>query len=116
MIRHHLHHGILEIEPGDTLKREDIETLTRVVDDYLATHEKLHGLLIYTKHFPVWEDFHTMVRHFTFVKDHHRRIGKVALVTDSPVATIAPLVGHFTQAEVKKLGYSEREQALKWLG
>jgi hypothetical protein len=51
-----------------------------------------------------------------FVKDHHRKIGKVALVTDSKAAAVAEsLAKHFVSAQIKHFDFTEKEQALVWL-
>ena len=77
MIKRHIHHSILQIELVENLSEEDFKELTQVVDTYLATHEKLRGILIHTEHFPIWKNFQALMSHFTFVKDHHKSINKI---------------------------------------
>lgn len=41
-----------------------------------------------------------LLRHIRFVRDHHRRIGRIALVTDAKLASLATLIGeYFIRAE-----------------
>ena len=109
-------HAIAVVEPSGPLSAEDFSELTNAVDAYLETHESLKGLLIHTQVFPGWEDFEGLIGHIKFVKDHHQRIQKVALVSDSKMASIAPrLASHFISAEVKSFDYNSGDEALSWL-
>lgn len=108
--------GVLIVEPKGPLTRDDFDQLTAEVDLYLARREVLGGLLIHMSRFPGWEDFSGMAGHFRFVRDHHRRVRKVALASDSTVARIVPtLAEHFVSAEIKRFEFDERDAALEWL-
>jgi hypothetical protein len=51
-----------------------------------------------------------------FVRDHHKKVERVAVVTDSQVAGIAESLGkHFTSAEVRHFPFSDDVKALDWL-
>jgi len=51
-----------------------------------------------------------------FVHDHHRKIDRVAAVTDNAFLKIAPkIAGHFAHAEIKVFGSGEKDSALAWL-
>ena len=118
MIKHRIMRteGILVIEPIAALSEEDFRGLTVSVDAYLTEQPALHGLLIHAKHFPGWENFAGLSAHLRFVREHHRKIERIALVTDSPLGTVAPaLAMHFVSAEIRHFGYSEFEEALLWL-
>jgi len=53
---------------------------------------------------------------FKFIKQHHKKISHVALVSDSPVGTFAEhIAGHFVSAEVKSFSFSELEESMKWI-
>ncbi|BDS08116.1 hypothetical protein NT6N_31560 [Oceaniferula spumae] len=108
--------AVVVVIPNGPLTETDFVQLTADVDAWLATHQSLNGLLIYTKTFPGWEDFDGLLEHIKFVKDHHQKIGKVALVSDSKLATIAPrLAKHFIEAQIKTFGYDHYGSALAWL-
>ncbi len=108
--------GIAIVEPKNSLSKQDFKTLAESVDAYLATHDCLNGLLIHVAEFPGWNDLGGFVAHMKFVKDHHRKIKKVALASDSRIASIVPtLANHFVAAEVKSFEYEERDEALAWL-
>ena len=57
-----------------------------------------------------------MAAHFRFVRDHHKRIKKVGLVTDSAVGTVAErLAAHFVSAEIRHFAAGEVEAAKQWV-
>ena len=108
--------GVLIVMPEGPLASNDFAELTEVVDPYIEKHGKLNGLMIYTKSFPGWKDFEGLVSHFRFVKDHHRNLTKVALVTDSKAASVAEtLAKHFVSAEIKHFDFADKNTALDWL-
>jgi hypothetical protein len=108
--------GILMLEPEGHLSAADFAELTRVVDQYLYAHGRLNGLLIEAASFPGWEDFTALVSHLRFIRDHHRKIRRIAVVTDSKVLTLGPkLASHFVSAEVQTFPGAQRAVALQWL-
>jgi hypothetical protein len=108
--------GILVLKPQAPLSKEDFGGLSAVVNAYLSDHEKLHGVLIHAREFPGWENFGGFIAHMHFVREHHRQVERVAIVTDSPVAGIAgSLAKHFTSAEIRHFAFFDEVKALKWL-
>ncbi len=107
---------IVIIEPKGPLSEADFRDLTADVDFHLTRSGMLRGILIHTKQFPGWENLKAMTGHFRFVHDHHRKIEKVAIVSDSRLAEIAQkLAEHFISAEIRHFAYDERDAALAWL-
>ncbi|PRC91198.1 STAS/SEC14 domain-containing protein [Solimicrobium silvestre] len=110
------HAGILVLKPQTPLSKEDFDGLSVVVDAYLSEHLKLKGVLIHTKGFPGWENFGGFVAHMHFVSEHHKKVERVAIVTDTHFADIAESLGkHFISAEIKHFPFADDVQALKWL-
>lgn len=108
--------GILIVRPRAPLEQADFEALSAAVDPFIERQGKLHGLLVEAESFPGWKDFAAMLAHFRFVKDHHRRIDKVAAATDSAFLKIAPAIArHFVSAEIRHFDYADRDRALAWL-
>jgi hypothetical protein len=53
-----------------------------------------------------------MAAHFRFVKDHHKRIKKIAVVTDSAMGTLAEkLASHFVSATIKHFPAGQTQAA-----
>jgi hypothetical protein len=118
MLEHHLdeNDGILTVEPSARLAAEDFAALAAVVDGYLEKNEALAGLLIDAEAFPGWEDFAALLSHLKFVREHHRRIKKVAALSDSAMLKFMPrIAAHFVSAEVRHFATAERSAALDWL-
>ena len=107
--------GILIVVPEGRLEADDFKALANVADPYIEQNGELNGLMIYTESFPGWENFDALTSHILFVKDHHRNLAKVALVTDSKLASMAEsLAKHFVSATIKHFDYSEKDVALDW--
>ena len=108
--------GILVLKPNAPLTEEDFGGLSATVDSYLSDHAKLHGVLIHTRKFPGWENFGGFTAHMHFVREHHKKVERVAVVTDSQIAGIAESLGnHFTSAEVRHFPFPDDVKALDWL-
>ena len=51
-----------------------------------------------------------------FVRDQHKKVKRLALVTDSHFAATAESLGkHFTSAEIRHFPYADDAIALDWL-
>jgi len=108
--------GIAFLEPVGKLAENDFKVASKIIDSYLEKHEKLQGLIIHVRFFPGWDSFSSLVGHLKFVKAHHKRISRVAFVTDSPVGSIAEKVArHFVRAEVKSFAFDEIAASKKWI-
>lgn len=117
MLKHELltDKGILIARPGGPLSSSDFAGLSKDADRYIDKHERLNGLIICAESFPGWENLEGMISHFRFVRDHHRKIGKVAFVSDSDVLSLLPkLAGHFISAEIRHFRADEEEKAIAW--
>ena len=108
--------GFLLLKPTALLSRADFVGLTRLVDAYLADNTTIHGVLIHAETFPGWDSFAGFSAHMQFVRNHHQKIERIALVTDSAVAGVAEALGkHFIAAEFRRFPFAEYDSALNWL-
>ena len=84
--------GVAVIRPEQMhgLSEADFKELKDLIDHYLRDHDTLRGLVIVAKSFPGWENFKAFTSHIRFIRDHHRAIRKVALVSDSRLLSAAP--------------------------
>jgi len=109
-------HGILILSPDGPLEKGDFERLSQEIDPFIVANGKLTGLMICAKAFPGWESFGALVSHLRFVKDHHRKIDRIAAVTDSEFLKIMPHIAkHFVSAEIRQFPSDERTEALAWI-
>ena len=118
MIEHTLdaEHSILYLRPKSALARDDFVQLAKAVDPYIDKTGGLDGLIIEATTFPGWESLGAMAAHFRFVRDHHKRIKKIGLVTDSALGNVAEhLASHFVLAEIRHFSAGELEAAKQWV-
>ena len=108
--------GIAIVQPQGALSASDFDAVASLIDPYLEEHGELRGLIIYTEDFPGWDSFAAMLKHFSFVKNHHQQLSHVALVTDSAIGDLAEkIVGHFISADVKHFAYGQLDEAKSWI-
>ena len=97
--------GVLIVAPKGALTAADFRAISGTVDPYISENGKLTGLLIDAPSFPGWDNLGALIEHIRFVRDRHRKIERVAAVTDSAILTIAPQIAeHFAHPEFKVLG------------
>ncbi len=76
---------------------------------------KLTGLLIEASSFRGWNSVGALIEHLTFVYHHHRKIDRLAVVTNDTVLKIAPRIAQaVVHPEIKVFTSGER-RALAWL-
>jgi hypothetical protein len=108
--------AIVTLEPEGELTKEDFETAIRIIDPFIKIRGKLTGMMIYTKDFPGWKSFAAFIEHMKFIKNHHKKIKRLAFVTDSNIGDLAEKVGsHFVEAEIKHFPYDQKTEAKAWL-
>jgi len=118
MIEHTLDtkHSILYLRLKTALEQDDFVQIAKTVDPYIEKSGELAGLIIDAPRFPGWESLGAMAAHFRFVRDHHKRIRKVALVTDSAMGNVAErFASHFVSAEIRHFSSGEIEVAKQWV-
>ena len=107
---------IVVLEPEGALSKSDFERASETVDPLIDTGGALHGIIVHTESFPGWDSFAALISHLRFVKDHHRDIERLALVTDASVRDIgASIAAHFVAAEIKAFPFADIEDARQWI-
>jgi hypothetical protein len=108
--------SILYVWPKSSLEKGDFEDLARAADPHIEKTGGLAGLIIETPAFPGWDSLGALAAHFRFVRDHHKNIRRIGLVTDAAAATVAErLASHFVSAEIKHFPAGQREAAKQWI-
>ena len=109
-------HAILHVRPKSALEQDDFDQLAQAVDPYLGASGELAGLIIEAPQFPGWDSLGAMAAHFRFVRDHHKRIRKIGLVTDSALGNVAEhLASHFVSAEIRHFPAGALDAAEQWI-
>jgi hypothetical protein len=108
--------SILYLRPKSALAEDDFVQLPKTVDPFIQSTGGLAGLVLEVSAFPGWESLGAMAAHFRFVRDHHTRIKKVAIVTDAPIGTVAEkLASHFVSATIKHFPAGATAAARQWI-
>lgn len=95
---------------------EDFVQLSSMMDSYLKDHEKLKGFVIETLSFPGWKNIDAFIAHVKFIKNHHAKIQKIAIVTNSKFAVIGKnTIGLLVKPEIKQFPYGQVELAKQWI-
>jgi SpoIIAA-like len=107
--------GVAVIEVAAPLRAQDFDAIASTVDPWIERHGTLRGIVIHARRFPGWESIDGFLRHVRFVRDHQRRVGRIALATDSRMAELVPhLARHFVRAEIHDFGYDDLDLAVRW--
>ena len=118
MIEHSLDaaRGILFLRPKSALQESDFAQVAKTVDPYIESHGKLNGIVIEAAGFPGWDSLDAMTAHFRFIRDHHKNVKKIAVVTDAALGSVAEkLASHFVAATIKKFPAGQSEAAQRWI-
>ena len=108
--------GIVTVIPSDSLNEQDFVFLANEVDPFIEKEGKLKGLIIQVESFPGWENFAGLLSHLKFVREHHKKVEKVAVVSDGRAVSIMPkIVDHFVNAKVKYFPYENLDEAILWI-
>lgn len=108
--------GIVTLSPDGTLSESDFTAAASVIDPYINKSGQLSGLIISTRTFPGWDSFAALVTHFKFVKEHHEKVSRIALVTDSILGDFGEkIVEHFVSAEIQSFPFNQLSEAKEWI-
>lgn len=87
-----------------------------MVAPYIEQHGKLAGIIIESKAFPGWQDLKAAMEHEHFIHEHHHRIRKIVLVTDSALGDFAEdIASHFVSAEIRHFQAHHDLLAYDWI-
>jgi hypothetical protein len=107
--------GVAVIEVGRALRAEDFDAVARKVDPWINAYGELQGVVIHARRFPGWQTFGSFLRHVQFVRDHQRKIHRVALVAGGKLAQRVPAwAQQWVKPEVKSFPYDQLERAMVW--
>lgn len=107
--------GVLVLEPSQPLSPEDFDAIAATVDPWLEHEGRLQGIVVHAPKFPGWQNVGGFLRHLRFVRDHHRRVGRIAVAADGVLADAGPsLADYFVEADVKHFGYDHLDEAIRW--
>jgi SpoIIAA-like len=114
-IEKHDRHNIFVLTPAKAITSDDIAQLNRQINDYINAHDKVPNLVLRAERVPVWENFEALTDHIKFVRNHHRLVKKVAIVSDAKLVwLVRPVVDSFTGAKVRRFSADAFDKAYAW--
>lgn len=109
-------HSIVHVQLKSPLEQDDFVKLAKAVDPQIEATGGLAGLIIEAPGFPGWKSLGAMVNHFRFVRDHHKHVKRIGVVTDSHLGDVAErLAAHFVSAEIRHFPAGQIEAARQWI-
>src|SRR3954463_13545675 len=108
--------SILYLHPTGALKKEDFAALGKTVDPHIEAKGGLAGIILDVAAFPGWESIGAMAAHFRFVREHHRKVKRIAIVTDAKIGALGEkLASHFVAATIKHFPAGQIAAAEQWI-
>ncbi len=105
----------LVINLSGELAADDFSGLARTLDDHINAEDDIPNLVLHISDMPQWDGFKALKTHFKMVKEHHRLISKVAVVSDTLAFKVIPYVmDHFVAAKVRHFSDDRMADALAW--
>jgi len=109
--------GVLLVEPTQPLTTEDFDAIATTVDPVIEAEGLLRGIVVHARTFPGWKNLGALLRHLRFIRDHHRRVGRIAVAADGALADVGPgLADYFVQAQIRHFAYDQLDDAISWAG
>jgi SpoIIAA-like len=107
--------GVMVVEIKAAPLPSDLDELKLTADAWIQASGELHALVIHAREFPGWDGFAGLLKHLHFARGHHLELERIALATDTRLATWAPeLDVHFAQADVKHFAYEDLSRSIEW--
>ena len=107
---------VLVVQPEGPITRENVATLTRMADEYLAGHPKIAGVMVETRTFPGFASVGAFADYASFIANHHAHVRRLALVTNSALAPVAEfMANHVVGMEMRHFRFAEGAAAIAWL-
>jgi len=107
--------ALIEARISGHLQADDFGEVAPQVDEFISSHEKVSVLLDLID-FHGWENVTAARTHFKFIKDHHKRIERIAVVANKTWQHwIAAVVGTFISSKEKCFDEHQKEEARNWL-
>jgi SpoIIAA-like len=105
----------MRITVPDKLKSDDFSLLTPQIDSFITQYGKLK-LLIDASGFNGWENIAAFEKHAGFIKNHHRKIDRIAVIAPHDWQHwLIGAVRMFVHPEVKAFDKSHESDAVQWI-
>lgn len=107
--------NVFLLKPRGSISADDFKSVASTIDGYINEHDAVPRLVFQVGELPHWKDLEAMIAHLHLVRDHHKIIPKVAIVSDSALlALLRPVVDVFTGAKVRRFPADALDDAINW--
>lgn len=107
--------NVVELALKGTIRSTDFQRIEEHVDGLIAQCGSIRLLLDATE-FDGWQDVDAAKTHFQFVKEHHSRVERIAVLGNHQWQHwLASAIGVFLHPEVKCFEPDQKQSALLWL-
>ena len=108
--------SILHLRPKAALTKDDFAQIAKTVDPHIEKKGALAGIIFELSAFPGWDSLGAVAAHLRFVRDHHKQVRKIAVVTDAKLGAVAEkLASHFVAATIKHFPAGQADAATQWI-
>ena len=106
---------IVIARPSGSLSADDIAAFSDKLNAFINEHDRVPNLVLHARQLPHWKDFDALKHHLKLVRDHHRLIKKVAVVSDSTlIGLLRPVADLFTGAKIRRFPEAAFDDAVNW--
>jgi len=107
---------ILALHPHGVIEEGDIDRLRKALEDQAEAGHAVRGLLVNAAQFPGYADVSALMAHLGLIREFHRRLAKVALVTDAGFGPVAETLGRAMLAvDMRHFPAARLAEAEAWL-
>jgi hypothetical protein len=107
--------GVVVVSVEEPLRAHDFEAVARMMAPVIESRGELSGLVIHARRFPGWQNLRGLFAHLRFARTHVRHVRRIALASDSKVATLAPRIERvLRRTEVRGFSFGALESAICW--
>lgn len=108
--------GVLILQPHGELDAADFQAVAAEIDPYIERIGDLKGVMIETEDFPSWDNLSALVAHLKFVKNHRKKVKRLAIVSDDHIMNaLSFLATHFLVEESRHFPAANKTEALLWV-
>jgi hypothetical protein len=107
--------SVLRIAVPEKLKADDLRQIAPQVDSLIKQRGKIR-LLIDASRFGGWENIAAFETHIGFVKNHHQKVDRIAVITAHDWQRwVVGTIKVFVHPEVRAFDEKSENDALQWI-
>lgn len=106
---------LIEISVKDTLESEDFCKLGEIADNLIKKHGNVR-VIVDASNFNGWANIDAAEKHFGFVKDHHQKVERLAIIVGHMWQHwVVAMARVFLHPDVKLFDKGQVKEARQWI-